>query len=585
MAGKNGNGREGIKTPLELEKEELRRLIRDFHPDKFMQASAEDRQRVENMVKMLNALSEIHENKKLISENGWPKGTPAPKEIPLVAVAPDGALIRINSTLNGEAFTPAAYFEKVREFHKDPVAFLAAVRERNRTQQAQTHTRRTTRGDDWLNDILRNTERHNAAREADERARQSAARAAQQQRVYEEEVRQRRYREEFHRAEAARRAAAEEERVRREQSERVERDKKEKAEMAAAEAKKREEEESRRVIAEHDRLSKEIGEHFGLRVTKFDSKFFSKDTIEAQNTGLKEAGEILREVGPGISYLRGFSLLVPMTETHVRENVRRLEVNPKENREMVVGTILEGIQRIRLAQEAVGKLKNAIDSLKELKPLSVIETQFAKLTPEQIIEFKNRVRSAVDQAERGWILKSPLVHHAAIHLSAIDDTNARYRLSRTDPSKKTSLILEIGIAASQPVLVGLVNTAGDEIEKFYPASILAPHKVPLLGELIERKFKIHFSAERGDPKAITPERQLLFLERLHSALEKIDLKDRHWLSDMVVNAPNEGIRLLGRNIGSRKAWVTKNQFRAPYDVSEESIFAALKTEIQKKKNA
>ncbi len=573
----NGNG-EKIKTPLELEKEELRRLIRDFHPDKFMQASPEDRKRVENMIKVLNALSEIHEHKKLISENGWPKGTPPPKEIPLVAVAPDGALIRINSTLNGDAFSPAAYFEKVKEFHKDPAAFLAAVRERNQAQTTQTRSRRTSRTDDWLNDIMRNSREYHERHEAGERTRQSAARAAEQQRAHEEEQRRRRYREDFERAEAARRAAAEEERARREQAQ------KEAAERAA-EARKREEEEFKRTVAEHEQLIKSLGDQFGLRTTKFDPKYFPNDTVASQNEYLKHATTILRQIGPGVSYVRGFSLLIPMNETRVHGNLKRIEINPREDQKITIEKILRGIQEIQHTREAEEKHKNAVNSLKELKPLQVIESQFAKRTPEQIAGFKDRVQSAIDQAEHGWILKSALVHHAAIHLSVVDDMNVRYRLSEADASKTSGVVLEIGIAASQPALVGLMNTVGAEIEKRYPAATLAPHKVPILGEQMEDRLGIRFSGLDSNSKILTPERKLQFLERFRSAYDKIDTKDRVWLSNMTVNPPNEGAQLLGRNVGSRRAWVARNEFHAPFDVSEESILDALQAEIRKKKDA
>ena len=59
---------------LEVEKDELRKLIKYFHPDTdpFINVSPEDKKRAENISKMLNAMSEIHERGKLISENGWP---------------------------------------------------------------------------------------------------------------------------------------------------------------------------------------------------------------------------------------------------------------------------------------------------------------------------------------------------------------------------------------------------------------------------------------------------------------------------------------------------------------------------------
>lgn len=169
----NGNG-ERIKTPLELEKEELRRLIRDFHPDKFMDASADDQKRSKSMVQMLNALGEIHENKKLISENGWPKGTTPPKEIPLVAIV-NGRRIGVNFGYGNTPATPQQYFDEVREFHRDPSAYHARVVAENQAEHDRRESERMRRAAAEQREQERRAEIERVAREAHARAEQERA--------------------------------------------------------------------------------------------------------------------------------------------------------------------------------------------------------------------------------------------------------------------------------------------------------------------------------------------------------------------------------------------------------------------------
>ena len=152
------------------------------------------------------------------------------------------------------------------------------------------------------------------------------------------------------------------------------------------------------------------------------------------------------------------------------------------------------------------------------------------------------------------------MHWLWVSRSQVNDSHVRYKITKTDPKLASAVNFEIGINADPATITKAMDAAGAELEKFYPAPALAPHKAPLIGERLQALYGIRFSQNKPDSKLLTPERRLQFLERFRSAYEKIPEQERHWLQNMVVMPPNEGTRLLGREIGSRKAWVFKNQF-------------------------
>lgn len=128
------------EAALKSEKDEIRKLIKYFHPDAFQEGTPEDKERAAMIAQSLSAMLELNDQKKLISENGWPKGTIDPIAIPLIAYA-DGRRIAVNYRFPQLA-TPQQYLDIVREFHTDPAAYLERVQAHNRATQEHEEAER-----------------------------------------------------------------------------------------------------------------------------------------------------------------------------------------------------------------------------------------------------------------------------------------------------------------------------------------------------------------------------------------------------------------------------------------------------------
>ena len=363
----------------------------------------------------------------------------------------------------------------------------------------------------------------------------------------------------------------------------TERTRREAAERATQEARERSEREREQQRTEIATVKKSFTDRFGL---SFDDSFemlsqthgFGRnEQTVLQN--LKTATTALEAVGAAISVLRGFKLhLMHFGETRVEGWGKLIQINVNEKTEAISAKIIQAINLLKREQEAIATLENA-------KPFRFHTSGFVGVSPEKTIEYARRIQEAVNRAEHGWIIKSRFVHWVWVSRSHTNDSQVRFKITKSDPKLQSSIDFEIGINADTATIIKAMDAVGAELEKFYPSSAVAPDKAPLIAERLQALYGIRFSQHKPDSKILTPERRLMFLERFRAAYEKLTPDERLWLRNMTVNPPNEGARLFGRTIGSRRAWVQKNQLFAPYNVSEANILEALRGEVKKKMEA
>lgn len=570
MAGKNGNG-EQIPTPLEKEKAAVKRLLKAFHPDRMANAPAKDKEALAEVQRILSAFVDIHGSKKLIAESGWPENTPAPKQLALVSFGADGTRYGVKIEADGFV-TPKQCFDEIAAFNDDPAGYVRRTQEdvRARTQAraarhgARTQTR-TTADDLW--DAMARGEREAQSRrdyaEA-ERARQADA-AERSQRAAREEAERR----------AAAERAAEERRT---------------EEASRAEAlRQKEAADKAQDIADRDALKQAIKDRFGLELEV--SSMLSPEEImgsrarKQNNADIRDAISELESIGSAVSYLRGFQLSVfRFGPTEVLDDFKIIRINLNQRKD-ITGILLAAVQRIRARQEEVAAWNAAWSELEKMEPLKFAVMDFQGAQSADIAAFAHAIGAALARTSHASVLSSGLVLLVMVRRSKIDDTHVRFKLTRSDPTKKTVVELEAGIKATEGELTKAFDEVGAEILKSYPIELRGPLMVPIALARIEKTYGIAFSKERGDPQAMAPERRAQFIERLEAALEDVPSEDRHWLRNMTVMPANEGTRILGRAVGKREAWVKKNQFFAPFDVTKANILKALMSEITKKKEA
>lgn len=207
------------------------------------------------------------------------------------------------------------------------------------------------------------------------------------------------------------------------------------------------------------------------------------------------------------------------------------------------------------------------------------EEGFLGVEPDAIVQLDTRMHHAIANAEHGWMFDK-MVH--SVQVGASFDGALRYHLEQTDPLRSTGVAFSVVLDVAPTTLGGLVEEAGEGMEKFYPHSVLLEYRI--LNAMDRMKEEgIRFAGDVEAWRVVNAHDELDFLRKLREAFANFDAGERLLLADLVVTPPSEGRRLFGFRIGRRAARIQDGTFVAPVDVSEESILSALQEEVEKRR--
>lgn len=207
------------------------------------------------------------------------------------------------------------------------------------------------------------------------------------------------------------------------------------------------------------------------------------------------------------------------------------------------------------------------------------EEGFLGAEPDAIVQLDTRVQHAIANASHGWMFDK-MVH--SVEVGASFDGALRYHLEQTDPLRSTGVAFSVVLDVAPATLGGLVEEAGEGMEKFYSPSVLLEYRI--MGAMDRMKEEgIRFTGDVDAWRTVNAHDELEYLQKLREAFAQFDASERLLLADLVVTPPREGTRLFGFRIGRRAARIQDGTFFAPVDVSEESILTALQAEIEKRR--
>lgn len=238
--------------------------------------------------------------------------------------------------------------------------------------------------------------------------------------------------------------------------------------------------------------------------------------------------------------------------------------------------LAKAIEERRMKEEAEAKARLLFARQRKI---FFAEEGFLGAEPEAILQLDTRVQHAIANAEHGWMFDK-MVH--CVQVGASFDGALRYRLEQTDPLRSTGVAFSVVLDVAPTTLGGLVEEAGEGMEKFYPQSVLLEYRIMSAMDRMKEEG-IRFAGDLEAWRAVNAHDELDFLQKLREAFAQFDAGERLLLADLVVTPPREGTRLFGFRIGRRAARIQDGTFFAPVDVSEESILAALQGEVEKRK--
>jgi hypothetical protein len=255
-------------------------------------------------------------------------------------------------------------------------------------------------------------------------------------------------------------------------------------EKAAEEARER----RAQFVAERAALAQSISDRFGLtlditRLAETDSVVSDRNNGQIQD--IKKAIAVFESVGAAIAPLRGYTLVLARSGTTlITQSNSTITLCVSDSPNDITARIHEGVRMMDLQRRA-----NEILTGATRHKFRFYASDFRDLRPELLIELEQRFTDAVERTEHGWVIGSKLVH--VVHIErAKDDLHVGYTLSQTDNSRSTSVRFQIGVRVTDVALQGVIGTAGAEIERYYPRSILAHHKIPALSAYLTKQYGI-----------------------------------------------------------------------------------------------
>ncbi len=207
------------------------------------------------------------------------------------------------------------------------------------------------------------------------------------------------------------------------------------------------------------------------------------------------------------------------------------------------------------------------------------EEGFLGVEPEAIVQLDTRVQHAMANAEHGWMFEK-MVH--SVQVGPSFDGGVRCQLEHVDPRRSTGVALSVVLDISPSMLGGLVEEAGERMERYYSPDVLLEYQIMSAKDRMAKEG-VRFAGKGDAWRLLNAYDELDFLRKLQEAFAQFDASERLLLADLVVTPPTEGRRLFGFRVGRRAAQIHNGSFFAPVDVTEESILAALEEEIGKRR--
>jgi hypothetical protein len=238
--------------------------------------------------------------------------------------------------------------------------------------------------------------------------------------------------------------------------------------------------------------------------------------------------------------------------------------------------LAKAIEERRLKEEAEARARALFGPTRKV---FFAEDGFMGAEPEAILQLDTRIRHAIADAEHGWMFDK-MVH--SVQVGAAQGGSPRYYLEQIDPRRSTGVAFSVFLDIAPGALGGLVEEAGEGMERYYSPDVLLEYRIMTAMERMEHEG-VRFAGDSEAWRAVNAHDELEYLRKLREAFALFSADERSLLADLVVTPPTEGKRFFGFRIGRRAARIQDGAFLAPVDVSEESIFDALMGEVEKRK--